>query len=353
MNDDRTRWRSPGIARSSVLLKSRASWFSRFNCAQFLQSSTSSLSVNLLIGFAWIFLLLSIASPANAAVLKAKTIRAFDQYVQNAELRMHNELNSRNSFLWIDSLSSSNRAAAYARLRNGQILVHPLAAGLEIPGGMIHDWIGLAFIPNTTLNETLAQIQNYSTYAQIYSPQVVRSKILRHDGNNFEVSLWLQSKSLVTVVLNVVQNVKYLRLDASRAYSCAHSIRIAEVENPGAPSEHEVPWAVGHGYLWKLNDYSWFLQTPAGVYVQFEAIALSRDIPWGLGWLIKPFVTKIPRESLVFTLAHTRASLEAATLQSAKVDGGSPSAANLNEILARNLGFARNREQSPGNSIYP
>jgi len=33
---------------------------------------------------------------------------------------------------------------------------------------------------------------------------------------------------------------------------------------------------------------------------------LTRGIPYGLGWLIKPFVTKIPRESLLFTLTKTR-----------------------------------------------
>lgn len=62
-------------------------------------------------------------------------------------------------FLWIDTLSSADRAAAYARLRKGEILMHPFAAGLDIPGGMIHDWVGVAFIPHVTLHETLAQIQ--------------------------------------------------------------------------------------------------------------------------------------------------------------------------------------------------
>jgi hypothetical protein len=35
------------------------------------------------------------------------------------------------------------------------------------------------------------------------------------------------------------------------------------------------------------------------VYVQLEAISLTRDFPDGLGWLIRPFVTSIPSESLV------------------------------------------------------
>jgi hypothetical protein len=45
------------------------------------------------------------------------------------------------------------------------------------------------------------------------------------------------------------------------------------------------------------------------VYVQLEAISLTRDIPTGLGWLISPFISSIPKESLVFTLARTREAL--------------------------------------------
>jgi hypothetical protein len=51
------------------------------------------------------------------------------------------------------------------------------------------------------------------------------------------------------------------------------------------------------------------LQTSEGVYMQVEIVALSRNIPWGLGWLLKPFVVKVPRDSLLFTLARTRASV--------------------------------------------
>jgi hypothetical protein len=40
-----------------------------------------------------------------------------------------------------------------------------------------------------------------------------------------------------------------------------------------------------------------------------EAISLTREIPAGLGWLIRPFVTSVPQESLSFTLSRTRAAL--------------------------------------------
>jgi hypothetical protein len=58
--------------------------------------------------------------------------------------------------------------------------------------------------------------------------------------------------------------------------------------------------------MWRLNSYWRFQQRDGGVYVQLEAISLTRDIPTGLGWLITPFITSIPKESLAFTLTRTR-----------------------------------------------
>jgi hypothetical protein len=43
-----------------------------------------------------------------------------------------------------------------------------------------------------------------------------------------------------------------------------------------------------------------------GVYVQNEVVTLTRDIPVGLRWLIEPFITNIPKETLEFTLQSLR-----------------------------------------------
>ena len=46
-----------------------------------------------------------------------------------------------------------------------------------------------------------------------------------------------------------------------------------------------------------------------GVYVECESISLTRDIPFGLSWIVKPFVTSLPKDSLTFTLETTRKAL--------------------------------------------
>ena len=46
-----------------------------------------------------------------------------------------------------------------------------------------------------------------------------------------------------------------------------------------------------------------------GLYMQIESISLTRSIPNGFGWVIKPFVESVPRESLEFTLRSTTDAL--------------------------------------------
>jgi hypothetical protein len=75
--------------------------------------------------------------------------------------------------------------------------------------------------------------------------------------------------------------------------------------------------------MWRLNSYWRFVQVTDGVFVQCEAISLTRDVPSGLGWLIGPMVHNIPRESLQFTLSATRkAVVENASLHGQAHAGG-------------------------------
>jgi hypothetical protein len=63
--------------------------------------------------------------------------------------------------------------------------------------------------------------------------------------------------------------------------------------------------------MWALNSYWRFLERDGGVYVECQAVSLSRDIPWPLRLL--PFVPGIigdlPKESLEGTLTATRDAL--------------------------------------------
>jgi hypothetical protein len=95
-------------------------------------------------------------------------------------------------------------------------------------------------------------------------------------------------------------------VDRTRWYSRSSTSRIAEVENAGKPSERELPPGHDHGFLWRLNSYWRFEERDGGVYVECEAVSLTRDVPAGLGWLINPIIRSLPRQSLENTLVSAR-----------------------------------------------
>ena len=116
-------------------------------------------------------------------------------------------------------------------------------------------------------------------------------------------------KKIVTVVLNTEQDVTYFHDSATREHSRSSAVRIREVANPGTTEEKEKTPEEENGFLWKMETWWRMEERDGGVYVQNEAVTLTRDIPAGLGWLIRPFVTSIPKETLEFTMNATRTAV--------------------------------------------
>ena len=264
--------------------------------------------------------LCAMAGPASAEDLKPKTVEAFDRYVAATELQINSELARRSPFLRIESLPEDRRAAAEAQLRAGQVVIERLntldqdsPSGHEkpvaVPGGMIHHWIGTVFIPGATLAETLALEEDYDHQQEYFRPDVMRSKTLRHDGNDFLIDLRLYKKKIITTVLDTEHEVHYTLVDSTHAWSRSRTTRIQEVNNAGERDERLEPEGHDRGFLWRMNTYWRFEEKDGGTYVECQSISLTRDIPTGLGWLIGPYVTSVPRESLTFTLATTRSAV--------------------------------------------
>lgn len=242
--------------------------------------------------------------------LRAATLQAFTSYVNKTEAQNADSLQN-GPFLWVDSLRGDDRARALAELRTGQVAMRRLSVtsgggNIGVPGGMIHDWEGIVFIPGAKLDDVLKILQDYDHHAIYYSPDVSKSWIESHDGDHFRVFLQFKRHKFVTVVLNSEHEVTYFRDSPLRAHSRSSAIRIAQVENPGGPNEKEKAPGDDDGFLWRMETWWHFEERDGGVYVQNQAVSLTRDIPTGLGWLIEPFITKIPEETLQFTLQATR-----------------------------------------------
>ena len=255
------------------------------------------------------------AAPAAAgAELQNRTIQAFDRYVRLTEAR----LNSNAPFLWIDGLPEARRREALEAVRRKELSIERLETKdngreIEAPGGMIHHWVGTAFVPGATIDEALSVLQNYNEHHRIYAPTVAASKLQSREGDRFTFFLRFVMKKVITVVVNSDHEAVFRKPAAARAEGWIHSTRIAEVENPGTPTEREKPVGNDGGYLWRLNTYWRLLARDGGLYIHCESVSLSRGIPTGFGWIVGPFVTSIPRESLTFTLETTRRQLERGT----------------------------------------
>jgi hypothetical protein len=254
------------------------------------------------------------ADPA-ATSLKRDTLAAFNKYVKLTEARNNDELQRGTNLLWIDGLQGTERAAAYEALKRGEVKMQKLdtrenGEKIRCPGGMIHHWTGVVFIPKAKLLEVLQVLQDYDQHAQYYAPDVERSKIESHDGDNFMVFLRFRRHKVITVVLNTEHDVHYFHDSETRAHSRSSATRIAEVENAGKTNEREKPSGEDGGFLWRMETWWRMEERDGGVYVESEVVSLTRDIPAGLGWLIGPFVTSIPKETLTFTLEATRKAVE-------------------------------------------
>jgi putative flippase GtrA len=265
---------------------------------------------------AFLLLLALVAStaPVEAAELRPETLDAFNRYVRVTESRMDGELQGKAAFLWVDQLPEAERLETYSRLKRGETVVRRLVtrdAGktIEAPRGLIHHWTGTAFIPGATVERTVALMQDYEDYQEFYSPNVRRSRTISRQGETFKVYLQLFVKKVIGVVLNTEYDVRYTRVSPSRVNVRSYTTKIAEVQDPGTTGERELPVGQDSGFLWRFYNYCSLDERAEGTYVQCESVSLSRAIPAGLGWIVGPFVTSIPRESLEFTLGRMRKAL--------------------------------------------
>jgi hypothetical protein len=249
--------------------------------------------------------ILVLAPPATAADLQPRTVAAFERYVAATEA----ERAADPHFLWIDrrEVPQQQRDA----VRKGELMIAKLETRerdreIEVPDGLIHHWLGAVFVPGATVDEALALLQDYDRHDKVYTPNVARSRLISRSGDTFQLFLRFHMEKVLTVVVNSEHEARFTRPGPGRAQSRIYSTRIAEVEDPDTATEREKP--VGHdgGYLWRLNSYWRLEERDGGVYVQCESISLTRGIPFGVGWIVRPFVTSIPRETLEFTLETTR-----------------------------------------------
>jgi hypothetical protein len=266
------------------------------------------------------FLAAACLAPAAAArEPKPETLAAFSHYRDQTEARMGADLNS-GHFLYFDSYPESHRRAIDAQLRRGEFYLEQLRtleAGekISIPGGMVHHWIGIAFLPNATLAQTTAVLEDYENQKKNYFPDVRQSKLLSQEGEHRKVFLQFYSKTIVTAIFNVNFSTDTRNYSPTRVQIRSCSDRVVEVENFGKPDERELSPADSHGYMWEICTWWRMEEANGGTYIQVEAIELSRTVPFAFAWLVNPIIRNVPKTFLSHLLSATQKAVVAKSAQ--------------------------------------
>jgi hypothetical protein len=267
-----------------------------------------------------LFAVIAAQSPElTGAVLETQTNAAYDKYVGRRDWQIRQERNAGKPFLIVDrdrNKLSRLRAAGTVLVEEG-----PGGARHDVEGGLIHDWRAAVFVKGTTLKAALDLVRDYDNHASIYAPEVVQSKTLSRSGDEYRVRLRLLKKKVITAVLDTDHEVKYVTLAARRAESRARTTRIVEVVGHGTADEKTLPPGRDHGFLWRLDTWWRFEERDGGVYIECDAVSLSRGIPFLVSPIVSPIVRSLPRESLEKTLEATRAALAARATRTATGPG--------------------------------
>jgi len=237
------------------------------------------------------------AEPAPPAVA------AFNSYTRAVESRLAQQHRSQNSFL----APVASDPQSELRLRRGELIVEKLTppAGADLPGAMLHHWRGTAFAPGANAADFERLMKDFNAYPQRFSPQVLQARVLAQQGDRLQATMRVRQRHVITVVMDTAYDITYGRLDAQHGFSVSQSTRIDEIDSPGTARERVLNSSEEHGFLWRLNTYWSYEERDGGLYMQIESVSLTRSIPTGLGWAIRPFVESVPRDSLEFTLRST------------------------------------------------
>jgi hypothetical protein len=243
-----------------------------------------------------------VETPALDSPNREHAISSFRQYAAAVEHRISTNVR----FLWVASDSSTRQ-----RLRAGQILAFPakslgISAPVSTVGGQIQHWAGSAFVPGITLAQALPILQDYSNRPRFMAPEIAESELLQRSEDEFLVRLRIVEHSILSGTFDARLRIVYRALDAARLAIDSRSESVTEVASAGLPPPKD------RGILWALNYYWRIQEADGGLYLECEALVLSRKPPAMLKWIAAPLISQASRKTLVNELAATRKMLESA-----------------------------------------
>jgi hypothetical protein len=255
--------------------------------------------------FALSALILSAVTISKAVELRPPTLEAWNAYVRSVTSSMKQRAKGDQSFLWVDESPDLKK-----QVIAGEVVVAPREHA-KISNGLIHHWLGAIFFPGATLDQVTAVLDDYDHYKDMYTPMIVKSKLIEQTDHSKKVNLLLVGKAVGVIgAVDTDDDIQIVKVDSDRCYSVSNSARAQEISDYGKPSEHLLPQDQGPGYVWRTFGVTRLMQRDGGVYLEMETISLSRGIPWEFRWLVAPVTEHLPRTVMTQTLNDTREALK-------------------------------------------
>ncbi|MEZ5356337.1 MAG: hypothetical protein R2762_27190 [Bryobacteraceae bacterium] len=242
--------------------------------------------------------------PAQAAEPGASTLSAYDAYLNKAIAALDSGV-ARKDILW-----ANDSPQRLGRLQAGEVIAEPWGAEpiVAIDGGEISDVIGAVMIPGKSLDQVLALMQDYNSYAKTFAPEIAASKLLAREGDRFQVAVKLVKKIVIAIGFQLEQTTNFTKVSPTQWQSRGHSTRLTELKGVGTAAEAELSAAENHGYLWRAFTLDNFEQVDGGVIVESRTVSLSAPLPPALRWMAST-LGKLPQQSMTNKLEAVRKAL--------------------------------------------
>ena len=240
-----------------------------------------------------VLLLAMTAAHTVAAELEERAAKAFAAYADEA----------RRAFVARASLTPKRPDGIRAGPGKGDGIT-------DVPGGLVHHWVGAAFLPQLSLSRVMASTRDYDKYPSVYTSTIVGAKTIETRDDTARV--WMRIKGGgggLSAVLEFTSSIQYVTASPGRIYSLASIDEVREVKDAGSANERLLPPGKDSGYLWRGSTFTNFTQIDGGVIVEMETLGLSRRFPAMLGWIIEPIARRLGRQSVERSLREFSASL--------------------------------------------
>ena len=130
-----------------------------------------------------------------SAELKKETLDAWNVYLRQESHAVQTRADGHEGFLWLDQ-----DADRFEKVHSGVVVVAPMGEHNpeRVPNGLIHHWIGAAYIPHASAQDVLSVTRDYADYKDYYKPAVGDAKPVSLSDDEDKYTICFVNNSIIS-----------------------------------------------------------------------------------------------------------------------------------------------------------